>query len=110
MTYGHAWLIARIVSLVLIGIYLIAGAIGIVADFDSTRDTVFWLIFLWGGAVLMYLGNYVLRHPPMLSASLVSIGAAAGGLALFWTFLVPLAAAVVIALSFALARRPTAPA
>jgi hypothetical protein len=40
----------------------------------------------------------------------VSIGAAAGGFPLFWTLFVPLAAAVLIALAFALARRPAAPA
>jgi hypothetical protein len=38
------------------------------------------------------------------------VGAAAGGFPLFWTLIVPLVAAVVIALAFALARRPAAPA
>ena len=40
------------------------------------------------------------------SALLVSIGAVLGGLPLFWTLLVPVAVAAVIACSIALARRP----
>jgi hypothetical protein len=110
MTYGHAWLVWRILSLVLAAIFCIAATLGLFADFDSTRDTVLWVSFLVGGAILIFLGQWAYRYQPWLSAALVSIGAAAGGLPLFWTLVVPLAVAVLIALSFALARRPLAAA
>jgi hypothetical protein len=52
----------------------------------------------------MLLGQLVLP-PGVRSALLVSLGAVLGGLPLFWTFLVPVAVAAVIACSIALARR-----
>jgi hypothetical protein len=110
MTYGHAWLVWRILSLVLGAIFLVAGTIGMFADFDTTRDTILWVTFLYGGAALIFIGQWAYRYSAWTSAALISIGAAAGGLPLFWSLLVPVAAAVLIALSFALARRPTAPA
>ena len=110
MTYGHAWLVWRILALVLIAIYCIAGAIGMFADVGSTRDTILWVGFLLGGAALLVVGLWAYRTSPSTSAVFVSIGAAAGGFPLFWTLFVPLAAAVLIALAFALARRPAAPA
>ena len=109
MTYGHAWLVWRILALVLIAIYCLAGTIGWFSDFDSTRDTLLWVWFLYGGAALLGIGLWVYETSPSISAVLVSLGAAAGGLPLFWTILVPLASAVLIALAFALARRPAAP-
>ena len=51
-----------------------------------------------------------LVRPGALSATLISVGAVVGGLPLFWTFLVPIAVAAVIACSIALARRGAAPA
>jgi hypothetical protein len=51
-----------------------------------------------------------IERPPALSAVLVSIGAAIGGFPLFWTIIVPVAVAAVIASSIALARRRSAPA
>lgn len=110
MTYGHAWLIWRILALVLIAIYCTAGTIGMFADVGSTRDTILWVTFLLGGAALLVVGLWTYRFSPPTSAGFVSVGAAAGGFPLFWTLFVPLAAAVLIALAFSLARRPAAPA
>jgi hypothetical protein len=107
MSYGRAMQVTRILALVMAGIYVIAALIGLLAEFDSTRDTVLWVGFLSGGAVLILLGIYFAGVSPWLSAALVSIGAAAGGLPLFWSIVVPLAAAVLIAMSFAVARRPS---
>ena len=84
----------------------IAGAA--VLDFDTTRDLVLWLGFLLVGATLMLAGQLALP-PSGRSALLVSLGAVLGGLPLFWTLVVPIAVAAVIACSIALARR-TAPA
>ena len=78
-------------------------------DFDSTRDVVLWIGLAAVGAALLLAGQ-LLAPPGTLSALLVSIGAVLGGLPLFWTLLVPVAVAAVIACSIALARRDTAPA
>jgi hypothetical protein len=110
MTYGHAWLIWRILALLLIATYCTAGTIGMFADVGSTRDTILWIGFLLGGAALLVVGLWTYRFSPPTSAGFVSVGAAAGGFPLFWTLFVPLAAAVLIALAFSLARRPAAPA
>lgn len=89
-------------------LYLVAAIGGLVLlDFESTRDTVLWLGFLSAGAVLMVLGQ--LGAPAgARSAAMVSVGALLGGLPLFWTIVVPIAVAAVIACSIALARRPAA--
>lgn len=95
----------RFLVLALSVLYLV-GAVGgpLLIDFDSTRDTVFWVALLVGGAALMLVGQLVLP-PGGRSALLVSLGAAMGGLRLFWTLLVPVAVAAVVACSIALARR-----
>ncbi|HXG75417.1 MAG TPA: hypothetical protein VNJ53_02475 [Gaiellaceae bacterium] len=86
-------------------LYLTAAAAGALwIDFDTTRDLVFWLVFLCAGAALMLAGQLALPVSTWPSALLVSLGAAAGGLPLFWTILVPIAAATVMACSIALAR------
>ena len=89
---------------VLYGLAAFAGVALI--DFDTTRDIVLWLGLLLAGATLMLLGQLALPAG-WLSAVLVSVGAAAGGLPLFWTLIVPIAVAAVIACSIALARRRT---
>ena len=100
MTYGHAWLVWRILALVLIAIYCIAGTIGVLAAFGSSRDTALWVGFLLGGAALIVFRLWFLSDVSRpTSAASISIGAAAGGLPLFWTLIVPLAAAVLIALA-----------
>jgi hypothetical protein len=75
-------------------------------DYDATR-AVAWVAVLLGGAALMLVGQRIER-PPALSATLVSIGAAVGGFPLFWTLIIPVAVAAVIASSIALARQRSA--
>ena len=91
-------------------LYALAAVAGpLLIDFDSTRDVVLWMVLLLVGAALLLAGQ-LLTPPGALSALLVSIGAVLGGLPLFWTLLVPVAVAAVIACSIALARRDAAPA
>jgi hypothetical protein len=78
-------------------------------DLDTTREVAFWLGFLGGGAVLMLVGQFA-TPAGWLSAVLVSVGSAAGGLPLVWTVIVPVAVAAVVACTIALARQRTAPA
>lgn len=96
----------RFLVLALSALYMVGSVAGLfLLDFDSTRDTLLWVGFLLGGATLMLVGQLVLARGGR-SALLVSLGAALGGLPLFWTLLVPVAVAAVIACSVALARRP----
>ena len=96
----HRGLIATLVS-----IYLVAGLAG---PFVDVNNKILWIAFLCGGAALILVGAMVRSLPPRLSAVLIAIGAIAGGIALLWTILVPLAAAILVALSFSLSRRPQA--
>ena len=89
-----------------LGLLYALAAVGglLLIDFDSTRDIVLWTGFLVGGAALL-VGGQLLVPPSTLYAALVSIGAALGGLPLFWTLVVPVAVAAVVTCSIALARR-----
>ncbi len=100
----------KFLVLALTTLYVIASVAGIVLiNFDTTRDTILWMVFLALGAALMLVGQ--LRVPlGTRYAVVVSIGAVLGGLPLFWTILVPIAVAVVIACSFKLARQTSTPA
>jgi hypothetical protein len=101
----------RLLVLALSLLYLTAALAGVLwIDFDTTRDLVLWLAFLCGGAALMLAGELAAGSPGWRSATLVSIGAAAGGLPLFWTILVPVAVATVMACTIALARSRSTPA
>ena len=98
----------RFLVLALSVLYLVAAVGGpLLVDF-SARDVALWVSFLVVGAALMLLGQLVLP-PGGRSALLVCVGAAMGGLPLFWTLLIPVAVAAVVACSIAVARR-TAPA
>jgi hypothetical protein len=100
----------RFLVLALSALYALAMLAGLfLLDFGSARDVALWIGFLLAGAGLMLAGQLLVRRGP-LSALLVSLGAALGGLPLFWTLLVPVAVAAVIACSIALARRTSAPA
>ena len=91
-------------------LYALAAVAGpFLIDFDSTRDVVLWMGLLLVGAALLLAGQ-LLAPSGARSALLVSIGAVLGGLPLFWTLLVPVAVAAVVACSIAVARRDAAPA
>jgi hypothetical protein len=87
-------------------LYAIAGGVGLLfAEFDDTRSKAIWVVLLWGGAALLLGCIFLANASSWPAAVLMSLGAAAGGLALFWTFLVPVAVAGIIATSFAIVRR-----
>jgi predicted membrane-bound mannosyltransferase len=96
----HRGLIALLVT-----VYFVAGVVGFFVDIDKTRDLVLWVLLLWGGAALILAGALLRIVPGWLSIALVTVGATAGALALVWTVVVPLAAAVLVALTFSLTRR-----
>jgi hypothetical protein len=73
-------------------------------DSHSTVDRVLWLGFLAGGGIALLVGLRSFDRSPWLAASLVSMGALAGALAIFWTIAVPVAAIVLVVLSVMTAR------
>jgi hypothetical protein len=100
----------RFLVLALSALYVLAAIAGLaLVNFSSTRDLVLWTVLLLGGAALLAAGQLLLPTG-LASAVLVSLGAVLGGLPLFWTLLVPIAVAAVIACSLRLARRPATPA
>jgi hypothetical protein len=105
MSSTRAGRIHRALIALLVTTYVLAGVIGLFAGSHNTRDRVLWVAFLGGGAVLILVGAFVKRLPPWLSVLFISIGAIAGGIALVWTILVPLAAAVLVALTFSFYRQ-----
>ena len=80
---------------------LTAAAFG---EIDTAGEAAAWIGVLGGGAALMVLGQRFAR-PGWHRATLVSLGAILGGLALVWTIVVPIAAAVVVTCAVTLARR-----
>ena len=95
----------KFLVLALCAFYALAAVVGAVAiEFDTTASRVLWLVLLLGGAALLLVGQLALP-PSGRSALLVSLGAVLGGLPLFWTLVVPIAVAAVIACSVAVARR-----
>jgi hypothetical protein len=110
MSRGGLAAATRFLVLALSALYALAAVAGVVlVDFGSTRDRLLWTVLLLGGAGLLAAGQLLLRSGPG-SAAVVSIGAVLGGLPLFWTLIVPIAVALVIACSVRLARRPATPA
>jgi len=97
----------RFLVLALSALYALAAVAGLaLLDFDTTRNGVLWFAILAIGAALMLVGQLAIPTG-RLSALLVSVGAAVGGLPLVWTLIVPIAVATVIACSIAVARRRT---
>jgi hypothetical protein len=89
--------------------YAAGGIIGWIADVTDGdgSDLAFWLVFLPGGAALILAGLFGTPRWRWISVLLISLGAAAGALALFWTIIVPILVLALIALAFTLARRGT---
>jgi hypothetical protein len=99
----------RFLVLALCVLYALAVVAGpVLGDFD-TRETVLWTVPLVVGAALLAIGQLLVPSGAR-SAALVSIGALVGGFPLFWTLIVPVAVATVVACSIQLARRRPASA
>jgi hypothetical protein len=100
----------RFLVLALSALYVLAAVAGLaLVNFSSTRDLVLWTVLLLVGAAFLAAGQLLLPTCTA-SAAVVSLGAVLGGLPLFWTLLVPIAVAAVIACKVRLARRPATPA
>ena len=109
MSYGRALQITRILGLALAGLYALAAIAVLLADWSAGRTTL-GVALLGGGALLVLLGQNLSGRWPVLSAAVVSVGAAVGAFPLIPLILPPIAATALIVMTFALARRPPTPA
>lgn len=97
------------VAYVLIGI--VGGLWSSHWDEASASDQILWVVFLVGGAVLLFIGLRISRQRRWPGAALVSLGAVVGALPIFWTIAAPILAIALVVLSMMYARRAgTAPA
>jgi hypothetical protein len=98
---------AYVLALILGVGYAVAGIIGWIADVTEGdgSDLAFWLIFLLGGAALILAGLFLTPRWSTTSVVLVSLGAAAGAVALFWSVIVPILALAPIVLAILTTRR-----
>jgi hypothetical protein len=88
-------------ALVLAVGYAAAGLVGWITDVTDGdgSDLAFWLLFLFGGAALLLAGLFLVPRWSNASVALVSVGALAGAIAVFWSVIVPLLAIVLIVLA-----------
>jgi predicted membrane-bound mannosyltransferase len=105
MTFGRLLQIRGWLAYVLAAIYLIAGTAGFAIEFSTTTNQLLWFLLLWGGGAIVIVGLLLAKGPSWTSAVLVCAGALVGGVPLLGTVLIPLAVAVLIALSVAIVRR-----
>lgn len=87
--------------------YIAAGVVGAALGVTDGEggSLAFWLTFLVGGGALVLVGSFALASRGAVSVVVTAIGAAAGALALFWSVIVPVAAAVLVVLIVVDARR-----
>ena len=97
----HRGLIAALVVT-----YIAAATVGVTSDFVSNK--VAWAVVLGGSAAFIVLGAFVKHLPSWLSLALISVGAIAGGILLIPLVLPPIAAALLVMLTYSLSRRPRA--
>ena len=94
--------------------YLLVGIIGGLSlshwDEASTSDQVLWSVLLVGGGILLLAGLRISRRSPWVGFALISVGALAGALPIFWTLIAVVVAVALVVLSFLYARRVASPA
>jgi hypothetical protein len=101
--------------LVVLGTFVAAAyvLIGLVGGLMSSHweeasgwsDRIIWVALLVGGGIVLFLGLRISRRSPWLGALLISVGAVAGALPIFWTLIALVLAVVLVVLSIIYARR-----
>ena len=93
--------------------YLLVGIVGGLSlshwDEAGASDQVIWVAFLVGGAILILAGLRISRRSPWGGAALISVGALAGALPIFWNVVALLVAVTLVVLSILYARGATGP-
>jgi hypothetical protein len=78
-------------------------------DDAPASDQILWIVFGVGGGVAVLAGLRLLQRSPWGGATLVSLGAIAGALPIFWALLPVLVAIALVVLSVLYARRAGRP-
>jgi hypothetical protein len=106
MTSATVSRIHRGLTAALVSCYVAAAIVGVFAGVIGNK--VLWVVLLCGAAAFIVVGSMVRKAPRWLALGLISVGAIVGGVLLLPTVLVPIAAAILVALTFSLSRRATA--
>jgi hypothetical protein len=102
-------------ALVILGWILAASSIllgllvGAFADFDSSGDRTYWILFLVVSGALIIVGLWAINRSPWVGVALIAAGSILGSIAIFWSILYPLAAIALIVLAVLWAGRRQAP-
>ena len=75
---------------------------------SSTWEPVFWRVVLVGGGLLLIAGIWLVQRSPWVGAALISLGAVAGAVPIFWTIVTPFFALALVVLSVIKARGTSA--
>ena len=97
----HRGLIAALVTT-----YAAAAVVGVFSDFVDNK--VLWAVVLGSSAALIVVGAIVKNLPSWLTLALISVGAIVGGILLIPLVLPPIAAALLVMLTYSLSRQPRA--
>lgn len=87
---------------------IIAGASPDMWDESDTTSQVLWIVFLSGGGLLLVAGLLLVQRSPWGAAALISLGAVAGAVVIFWVVITPFMALALVVLSIINARSTTA--
>jgi hypothetical protein len=88
---------------------LTAAILGVALDAtEETVDTIFWVLFTVGGAALVAAGVYAFARGSAwlgIGLGLITVGAIAGSVVLFWSIVVEIAGLILVVLAALDARR-----
>jgi len=79
----------RVLAVVVVSGLAILGIGELIARLDEPMPLLFWLPTLWGGAVLILLGAFLVIGNARLSKTLVVVGCGAGLIPTMWTLVMP---------------------
>lgn len=89
---------------------ILAGDIHMSETGSSASEPVFWRVVLVVGGLLLLAGLWLVKRSPWVGAALISLGAIAGAVPIFWTVVTPFMALALLVLSVVNARSTTAAA
>lgn len=99
----------RVVASVAALLYVVVGLVELIFADGSLGHRVTFAVVLGLFAVLVLVGVRLIDRRPWIGAAMASVGAIAGGLALFWTVAALLLAMAIVTLSVLAARRASEP-
>lgn len=99
----------RVVAWVAALLYVVVGLLELILADGSLAHRVTFAVVLGLFAALVLVGVRLIDDRPWVGAAVASVGAIAGGLALFWTIAAVLLAIAIVTLSMLTARRASQP-